>query len=352
MGHRDTRPRGALYKSIPNTMPSTCVDRRRDEVCGLRSVWDTGSQPKNTGVMKHTTGPRRGRSRGNGKRFSTGGGGGGGGKNQNFESSGPDVKIRGTAQQIYEKYLSLARDAVSAGDRILAEGYFQFADHYYRIFNAANGNGQARPDQNNRIPPPPESAAGGFVGDDTGMGAGDGGADDGMDDEDDDDTPRSREGDQPRSEFSAPQRPADEFRPHRPAEPINRSRVVEEAAPAVQAEELAEALARGEDDNDGPADDRPAPGTDEAADAAADDAPRRGRRTLGLNLGGRRTLGRRSQKAAESEAPAAESAGGEAPAAADVPSSETREGGFLGPKPIRRRVRRVTPKPKEPAGAA
>ena len=107
----------------------------------------------NTGVMKHTTGPRRGRPRGNGKRFPSG-------KNQNFESSGPEVKIRGTAQQVYEKYLSLARDSLSAGDRIAAEGYFQFADHYFRIVNAANGNGQARPERSGQIPPPPESAAG------------------------------------------------------------------------------------------------------------------------------------------------------------------------------------------------
>jgi len=106
--------------------------------------------------MKHATGPRRGRPRGNGKRFSPGGG-----KNQTFESSGPDVKIRGSAQQVYEKYLSLARDALSAGDRVGAEGFFQFADHYFRIVNANNGNGQMRPDQRpNRIPPPPESAAG------------------------------------------------------------------------------------------------------------------------------------------------------------------------------------------------
>ncbi len=71
---------------------------------------------------------RRSRSRGNGKHRSI--------KNQSFESNGPSVKVRGTAQQVLEKYLVLARDASSAGDRILAEGYFQHAEHYYRILNS------------------------------------------------------------------------------------------------------------------------------------------------------------------------------------------------------------------------
>ncbi len=56
-------------------------------------------------------------------------------KNQNFDSNGPTGKIRGTAQQIYEKYTGLARD-VGVGlnlDRVLAEKYYQFADHYYRL---------------------------------------------------------------------------------------------------------------------------------------------------------------------------------------------------------------------------
>jgi hypothetical protein len=307
--------------------------------------------------MKHTTGPRRGRSRGNGKRFSTGGGGGG--KNQTFESSGPEVKIRGTAQQVYEKYLSLARDAVSAGDRIAAEGYFQFADHYYRLVNAANGNGQSRGDPNNRVPSPPESAVGGFDGEDdmTDQSADDAGAE-GMDD---DDMPSSHEGDQRRSEQPyPPQRPADEFRPMRPAEPIHRPRFTEAAeseAPAAQVEALAEALARSETgaDADGPVNDAQA---EASAEAAEEKVSRRGPRTLGLNLGGRRTLGRRSQRETEGETPAvaADAAGGEPPAEAaapdETPSAESREGGFLGPKPIRRRVRRITPKSKEPAGAA
>jgi len=56
---------------------------------------------------------------------------------RNFESNGPDVKIRGTAVHIAEKYMSLARDALASGDMIAAESYFQHAEHYNRIIMAA-----------------------------------------------------------------------------------------------------------------------------------------------------------------------------------------------------------------------
>ncbi len=56
-------------------------------------------------------------------------------KHQSFESNGPDVRIRGNAHQVYEKYLAMARDAHSTGDRISAEGYYQHAEHYFRIMN-------------------------------------------------------------------------------------------------------------------------------------------------------------------------------------------------------------------------
>ena len=70
------------------------------------------------------------------------------------------MKIRGTAAHVYEKYLQLARDAGSAGDRVMAENYLQHAEHYYRILMAQgpqagqpgfvngqqpNGNGDGRP---------------------------------------------------------------------------------------------------------------------------------------------------------------------------------------------------------------
>jgi hypothetical protein len=65
-----------------------------------------------------------------------------GGHHQNplsrmYESNGPDVKIRGTASHIAEKYLQLARDAQSSGDPIAAENYYQHAEHYFRLIAAA-----------------------------------------------------------------------------------------------------------------------------------------------------------------------------------------------------------------------
>ncbi len=87
--------------------------------------------------MKQGSNNRRSRSRGGGKRHS-------GGRNNSFESHGPEVKIRGTAQQVQEKYLALARDANVSGDRISAEAFFQFAEHYYRISNPEGGNGAGK----------------------------------------------------------------------------------------------------------------------------------------------------------------------------------------------------------------
>ena len=56
---------------------------------------------------------------------------------RSYESNGPDVKIRGTALHIAEKYVMLARDASSAGDRVAEQSYLQHAEHYYRIVAAA-----------------------------------------------------------------------------------------------------------------------------------------------------------------------------------------------------------------------
>ena len=56
--------------------------------------------------------------------------------NRTFDSTGPEIKIRGSASHVYEKYLQLARDANSAGDRVAAENYLQHAEHYWRIMAA------------------------------------------------------------------------------------------------------------------------------------------------------------------------------------------------------------------------
>ncbi len=59
--------------------------------------------------------------------------------NRVFESNGPDVKVRGTAQTVAEKYLQLARDAVSSGDTVMSDSYYQHAEHYMRIIAANQG---------------------------------------------------------------------------------------------------------------------------------------------------------------------------------------------------------------------
>jgi hypothetical protein len=55
---------------------------------------------------------------------------------QVFDSNGPEVRIRGTAHQVVEKYQALAKDAASMGDRILSESYLQHAEHYQRIISS------------------------------------------------------------------------------------------------------------------------------------------------------------------------------------------------------------------------
>jgi len=65
-----------------------------------------------------------------------------------YESNGPDVKVRGTAHHIAEKYVQLARDAQSSGDPVTAEGYLQYAEHYFRLIAAAQAQfAQQNPNQ-------------------------------------------------------------------------------------------------------------------------------------------------------------------------------------------------------------
>src|ERR1700730_6506900 len=67
---------------------------------------------------------------------------------QTFDSSGPNIKIRGNAYQVFERYVALAREAAASGDRIAAENLYQHAEHYFRVNNAdgeANPQGGAPP---------------------------------------------------------------------------------------------------------------------------------------------------------------------------------------------------------------
>jgi hypothetical protein len=60
-------------------------------------------------------------------------------RNQIFDSSGPDVRVRGNAHQVFDKYQALAREAAASGDRIQAEAYWQYADHYFRMIQTMGG---------------------------------------------------------------------------------------------------------------------------------------------------------------------------------------------------------------------
>src|SRR6266478_5908916 len=65
---------------------------------------------------------------------------------QTFDSNGPNVKIRGNAYQVFERYVALAREAQASGDRVAAENLYQHAEHYFRIMNAlGEGQGQGPP---------------------------------------------------------------------------------------------------------------------------------------------------------------------------------------------------------------
>ena len=63
---------------------------------------------------------------------------------RHYDSNGPDVKVRGIASHIAERYVQLARDAASSGDSVMAENYFQHAEHYNRIISSAQASQNAR----------------------------------------------------------------------------------------------------------------------------------------------------------------------------------------------------------------
>ena len=111
-----------------------------------------------------------------------------------FESNGPDVKIRGTASHVAEKYIQLARDAQASGDPVGAENYYQHAEHYFRLIAAAQE--QLRQNQPQQYGQRPEMDAS------TGNDSRDGSFDDEGDDEN---APQEAAGEQPQFGTRDPQ---------------------------------------------------------------------------------------------------------------------------------------------------
>ncbi len=73
--------------------------------------------------------------------------------NHTQDSQGPDGKIRGTSSQIFDRYMALARDATSSGDRVSAESFYQYADHYYRLMSPENENTSSRNEGSRNVSP-------------------------------------------------------------------------------------------------------------------------------------------------------------------------------------------------------
>ena len=96
--------------------------------------------------MRQPQNAKRGRSRGR-RGNNNGGHNHVPNRNTSYESNGPDGKLRGNAQQLHEKYLALAHDAATSGERISAEAYTQFADHYFRLHQAAVGVAESKRQQ-------------------------------------------------------------------------------------------------------------------------------------------------------------------------------------------------------------
>ena len=101
----------------------------------LKVILNAGTQvtceSKGRGLMRQGQQNRRNRGRGRTNNRSNNP------LSRNYESNGPDVKIKGSAAHIAEKYMALARDSLSAGNPVTAENYFQHAEHYNRIIQAA-----------------------------------------------------------------------------------------------------------------------------------------------------------------------------------------------------------------------
>jgi uncharacterized protein DUF4167 len=122
----------------------------------MQSAWSRGSSGQRNGakVKRSRRGGRRPQNNhaGGGGHMNHGGGGGGHNPNRTFDSNGPEVKVRGSASHVFEKYLQLARDANSAGDRVTAENYLQHAEHYFRIMAAQQAQLQQYQQQQQAAP--------------------------------------------------------------------------------------------------------------------------------------------------------------------------------------------------------
>ena len=95
--------------------------------------------------MRQQNNGRRRQNRGSNRRnFGNGNYHGNLNKNTVIDSAGPDGRQRGSVSQLSEKYISLASDAASSDDRILAESFLQFADHYYRLQKEIEINNEAK----------------------------------------------------------------------------------------------------------------------------------------------------------------------------------------------------------------
>jgi len=102
------------------------------------------------GPIRQGSNPKRARGRGNNGRNNSNP------RSNSYDSNGPEVKVRGNAQQVVEKYLALARDATLIDDRVAAENYFQHAEHYFRLMTA-NGEGEEKSDQAGSQSPGPKN---------------------------------------------------------------------------------------------------------------------------------------------------------------------------------------------------
>src|ERR1044072_3641406 len=101
-------------------------------------------RPNNQNRRGRGRGPRKPHGGPHGGGGHGGGGGGGQSKAHSFDSGGSDIRVRGNAYQVLEKYLQLARDAGTAGDRVAAENFLQHADHSYRVLSAMNDGQRPR----------------------------------------------------------------------------------------------------------------------------------------------------------------------------------------------------------------